>query len=124
MGKYTNIASALPTLPIEGEYQAEISAIKTTISQDLSEVDLAKEIVSIRAEKAAAKEALGVINLRLTAYEQILTDQFDNGLESSLTLPWTTTNALVADRLVEGLPEPDGIDTYKLSTVVLRRGRV
>jgi hypothetical protein len=161
MGKYTNIASALPTLPIEGEYQAEISAIKTTISQDLSEVDLAKEIVSIRAEKAAAKEALGVINLRLTAYEQILTDQFEaagitqvrlesgetistqikpyarvadkrafrqwcvfNGLESSLTLPWTTTNALVADRLVEGLPEPDGIDTYKLSTVVLRRGRV
>ena len=161
MGKYTNIASALTPKPVEGAYQSEVAALKTTIAQDLSEADLAKEIVGIRAEKSAAKEALDEINLRLTAYEQILTDQFEaagitqvrlesgetistqikpyarvadkrafrqwcvtNGLEDALVLPWTTTNALVTDRLVEGLPEPDGIDTYKQTTVVLRRGRV
>jgi hypothetical protein len=161
MGKYSHIAAHLSPKPIETTYQTEVNAIKTTISQTVSEADLAKEIVGIRAEKAAAKEALDEINLRLTAYEQILTDQFEaagitqvrlesgetistqikpyarvadkrafrqwcvtNGLEDALVLPWTTTNALVTDRLVEGLPEPDGIDTYKQTTVVLRRGRV
>ena len=116
--------------------------------------------MTVRGEKTAAKESLDGINLRLTAYEQILTDQFEaagitqvrlesgetistqikpyarvadkqafrqwclaNGLEEALVLPWTTTNALVTDRLVEGLPEPDGIDTYKQTTVVLRKGR-
>jgi len=161
MGKYTHVASALAPKPVEDAYQSAVSAIKATVAQALSEADLAKEIVGLRAEKAAAKEALDEINLRLTAYEQILTDQFEaagitqvrlesgetistqikpyarisdkrafrqwciaNGLEDALALPWTTTNALVADRLVEGLPEPDGIDTYKQTTVVLRRGRV
>ena len=46
-----------------------------------------------------------------------------NGLSDALQLPWQTTNALVADRLVEGLDEPDGIDCYKQTTVVLRRSR-
>ena len=46
-----------------------------------------------------------------------------NGLEESLTLPWQPTNQLVSDRLVDGLPEPDGIETYKQTTVVLRKGR-
>lgn len=46
-----------------------------------------------------------------------------NGLEDALQLPWQTTNALVADRLIEGLDEPAGIDTYKQITVVVRRSR-
>jgi len=46
-----------------------------------------------------------------------------NGLSDALQLPWQTTNSLVADRLVEGLDEPDGIDCYKQTTVVLRRSR-
>ena len=46
-----------------------------------------------------------------------------NGLEDALQLPWQTTNALVSERLVEGLDEPDGIDTYKQTTVILRRSR-
>ena len=162
MGKYTNVAGHLTPKPTETTYQAEVNAEKQTIlARNLSEADLAKEIVTVRGEKTAAKESLDGINLRLTAYEQILTDQFEaagitqvrlesgetistqikpyarvadkqafrqwclaNGLEEALVLPWTTTNALVTDRLVEGLPEPDGIDTFKQTTVVLRRGRV
>ena len=48
----------------------------------------------------------------------------ENGYEQSLTLPWQTTNSLVSDRLIEGLPEPEGIETYKQTTVVVRKGRV
>jgi hypothetical protein len=47
----------------------------------------------------------------------------DNGLAEALTLPWQSMNALVSERLVEGLPEPPGIDTYFQTTVVLRKGR-
>ena len=161
MGKYTNIASHLTPKPEESAYQTEVTAAKREIlDQNLGESDLAKEIVAVRVEKHSAKKVLDEINLRLTAYEQILTNKFEeagitqvrletgetistqikpyarisdrdkfrtwrveNGYENSLVLPWQTTNSLVSDRLVEGLPEPDGIDTYKQTTVVLRKGR-
>ena len=45
------------------------------------------------------------------------------GFEDALALPWQTTNQLVAERLLDGQPEPDGIETYKQTTVVLRRSR-
>lgn len=47
----------------------------------------------------------------------------ENGYEEALALPWQVTNSLVADRLIEGLPEPAGIETFKQTNVVLRRGR-
>ena len=46
----------------------------------------------------------------------------EHGYEDALALPWQTTNQLVAERLLDGQPEPDGIDTYKQTTVTLRRG--
>tara|TARA_R110000787_G_scaffold196120_1_gene307377 strand:- start:328 stop:816 length:489 start_codon:yes stop_codon:yes gene_type:complete len=46
----------------------------------------------------------------------------EQGYEDALALPWQTTNQLVAERLLDGQPEPDGIDTYKQTTVTLRRG--
>jgi len=44
----------------------------------------------------------------------------DNGYEEALALPWQTMNSLVSDRLVDGLPEPDGVSTWKQTTVVVR----
>ena len=161
MGKYTNVASTLQPKPDESPYQVEVTELKRTIlTQQPTESELAKQIVAVRGEKDAIKNTLDAVNVRLTAYEQILTDQFEaagitqvrlesgetistqikpyarvadkqafrqwclaNGLEDALVLPWTTTNALVADRLIAGQPEPDGIDTYKQTTVVLRKGR-
>ena len=161
MGKYSHIASRLTPKPEESPFQTEVTALKRTIiDQGLSESDLAKFIVEVREEKASAKKIIDEINMRLTAYEQILTDKFEqagitqvrletgetistqikpyarvadklsfrtwcgeNGYEESLALPWQTTNSIVADRLIEGLPEPDGIETYKQTTVVMRKGR-
>ena len=161
MGKYTNVASTLQPKPDESPYQVEVTELKRTIlTQQPTESELAKQIVAVRGEKDAIKNTLDAVNVRLTAYEQILADRFEesgitqvrletgqtistqvkpyakvhdreqfrawcvaNGYEDSLVLPWQTTNSLVADRLIEGLPEPDGIETYKQTTVVLRKGR-
>lgn len=45
-----------------------------------------------------------------------------NGLERSLQLWPSTTNALVKERLLEGAPEPDGVTAVMITKLVLRRG--
>ena len=45
----------------------------------------------------------------------------DNGFADALALPWQTTNSLVSERLIDGLPEPEGITTYKQTSVVVRK---
>lgn len=44
-----------------------------------------------------------------------------NGLEESLALPWLSTNSITKERLLAGLPEPDGVEACKIDKVVLRR---
>lgn len=115
----------------------EIRAEKDTVKQALSDVNI--RLVAHEQLLTDAFEEAGVANLKLDTGESISTQVkpyariqdraafrnwcIDNGLEESLVLPWQSTNALVADRLIEGLPEPDGIETYKQTTVVLRKGR-
>lgn len=157
MGKYSSIASTFLPKPELSAFQDRVDKAKTQI-QATSQVDLAHQLLEVRAEKAAAKEKLSDINVRLVALEQYLADAFEqvgvtsikldtgesistqikpwarvedkrafrawcveNGYEESLTLPWQTTNSLVSDRLVDGLPEPDGITTFKQTTVVVRK---
>ena len=160
MGKYSHIAAALAPRPDSSPYQDRVDHQKRVITDlSLSEADLAKQLITVRAERDQIKDHLSSVTVRLIAYEQLITDAFDaagvtsvkldtgdtvstqikpyarvsdksafrawcvaNGYESALALPWQTTNQLVADRLIEGLPEPDGIDTYKQTTVILRRG--
>lgn len=45
-----------------------------------------------------------------------------NGLERSLALAWQTTNSIVKERLLKGLPEPDGVEAKYKTKVVLTRG--
>ena len=111
------------------------------------EKDRIKELLSAINIKLGAYEQLiadkfedaGITQVRLETGETIRTQMkpyarvtdrsafrewcIGNGLEEALVLPWQTTNALVSDRLVDGLDEPDGIDTFKQTTVILRRGR-
>ena len=160
MGKYSHIAATLTPRPDASPYQERVNDEKRTITDlSLSEADLAKQLITVRAERDKIKDHLASITVRQTAYEQLISDAFEaagvtsvkldtgdtvstqikpyariadksafrawcvaNGYEDALALPWQTTNQLVADRLVEGLPEPDGIDTYKQTTVILRRG--
>ena len=159
MGKYSSIASRFAPKPESGSFQECVDEAKKNI-QATSQVDLANQLLAVRAEKHEAKEILAAITVRLVALEQYLVDAFEhagvtgikldtgesistqikpwtrvedkrafrqwcveNGYEDALALPWQTTNSLVSDRLVEGLPEPDGIETFKQTTVVVRRGK-
>jgi hypothetical protein len=46
-----------------------------------------------------------------------------NGLEESLSLPWPSTNSITKERLLAGLPEPDGVEAYQKTKVVLTRDK-
>jgi len=159
VGKYSSIASRFAPKPETSAFQERVDQAKNAIKAS-SQVDLAHQLLAVRAEKNDAKEILAEINVRLVAIEQVLADAFEHvgvtgikldsgesistqvkpwarvedkrafrawcvehGYEEALALPWQTTNSLVSDRLVEGLPEPDGIETFKQITVVVRKGK-
>lgn len=44
-----------------------------------------------------------------------------NGLEGKLALPWQTVNSVAKERLLDGLPTPDGVELFSRTTTVLRR---
>ena len=101
--------------------------------------EITTRLVAIEQYLADAFEQVGVTSIKLDTGESISTQIkpwarvedkrafrawcIDHGYEESLALPWQTTNSLVSDRLVEGLPEPDGITTFKQTTVVVRKGK-
>lgn len=159
MGKYTTVAASFAPKPEVSAFQERVDFAKTQIKAS-DQVDLANQLLAVRAEKDDAKEKLSEINVRLIAIEQYLIDAFEqvgvsgikldtgesistqvkpwtrvedkrafrawcveNGYEDSLALPWQTMNSLVSDRLIDGLPEPDGITTFKQTTVVVRKGK-
>lgn len=44
------------------------------------------------------------------------------GMERELTLPWQTLNAITKDRLLKGMPEPDGVEAKARTKVVWTKG--
>jgi hypothetical protein len=47
----------------------------------------------------------------------------DNGMESKLTLPWATMNALVKELLEAGVAEPDGVKVFTKNKLFLSKPR-
>ena len=45
-----------------------------------------------------------------------------DGLENELQLWPSTMNAIVKKRVLEGLPEPDGVEAFSITKVILRKG--
>ena len=124
--------------------EADLAKNIVAIRQEKSEVK--EQLADVQLRLTAAEQLLcdrfddqGMTQLKLESGETVSTQVkpyarvqdrqkfrqwcVENGFEESLSLPWQTTNQLVSDRLVDGLPEPDGIETYKQTTVVLRKGR-
>ena len=114
-----------------------IRAEKDAIKKSLSTINV--RLVAHEQLLAEAFESSGITHLTLESGDSISTsikpyariqdrDAFrawcvNHGLEQALVLPWQTTNALVSERLMNGQDEPDGIDTYKQTTIILRKGR-
>jgi hypothetical protein len=113
--------------------RAEKDAAKQTLS------DANVRVLAYEQRLADAFEEAGVSTIKLESGESVSTQIrtfarvkdpalfrawcIAHGLENALTLPWQSTNALAAERLVEGLPDPDGVETHKQTIVVLRKGR-
>jgi hypothetical protein len=117
----------------------------------------AEELIR-RLGKEGIEDLLYQCNLRITAIEQLMVDQFENedvtslkldtgqsvgvqmevyaqvqdrekyrqwcieeGLENLMTVPWATTNSETKDRLLKGLPEPDGVKAFAKPKFILRK---
>ena len=44
-------------------------------------------------------------------------------LAEAMSLPWPTTNSITKERLLAGLPEPDGVEAFQKRKVVLSRSK-
>jgi hypothetical protein len=47
----------------------------------------------------------------------------DNGYEELMALPWQTTNSITKERLEDGNPEPEGVEIFSRTKVVLTSPR-
>tara|TARA_R110000824_G_scaffold46873_3_gene134246 strand:+ start:373 stop:843 length:471 start_codon:yes stop_codon:yes gene_type:complete len=110
---------------------------KSEVEASLSEVNLTLE-AHIQMLINIYDEA-GVENLKLASGHAIRTQVEPNavvkdkeayrhwclshGYEELMALPWQTTNSLTKDRLQEGEPEPDGVEIFARTKVVLTSPR-
>lgn len=91
MGKYSKVIDRLPRMAgEEPSYQEKVNAIRSEIVSEpdfqLHASTLAKRYVDIRLEKNELEEAMYEVNLRLTAVEQLLVDQYEAEGTTSLKL--------------------------------------
>lgn len=80
--KYANVISSLPRFTdTKPDYQERVNVIKTEIRGAegfvFSSSSLAACYASVRADKEALQEELSSVQSRLTALEQLMTDQFE-----------------------------------------------
>jgi hypothetical protein len=70
----------------------------------------------------------GTVSIQPEVYPQVKDKEkfrlwcIDNGLEQSLSLPWQTTAAITKQLLLDGNPEPDGVECYNKVKAKYRKG--
>jgi hypothetical protein len=115
---------------------AKIRLEKEDIEEDLSEVNLRLtavsqlltdqyEVESTSTVKLEDGTSVGVQlepNAQVQDRDALRKWAIESGLERSLQLPWQTTNALTKERLLQGLPEPDGVLAHVRAKIVFKRG--
>jgi hypothetical protein len=90
---------------------------------------LLTEEYEIEGVDSLAIDGFGTVRTQPEPYAQVEDrDKFrqwciEAGLERSLALPWQTTNALTKQRLMEGLPEPDGVKATVKTKIVFTKER-
>jgi len=113
----------------------EVRTAKDELKSQLESTQL--EVTALEQLLADQYEAEGVTNLKIDGLGSVRVtpepsakvkdrDAFrlwciDNGYERSLTLPWQTTNAVLKQRLTEGMNEPDGIEAFYRNGVFFTR---
>lgn len=105
--EFDELASAL---------QVQIDAV----SQVLADVYEHQGISSLKLVDGSSVSVQEEPYARVTDKEAFRLWCVANGLERSLVLPWQTANGLVKERLLEGEPEPDGVEAFAVRRLVLR----
>lgn len=121
-------AKVLESLPLHATALArryiEIRTQKDKLKGELESVQL--ELTAVEQLMAAQYEAEGVTSMNVEGLGTVRVtpepkakivdrDAFrewciENGYERALALPWSTTNAVLKQRLLEGLTEPSGLE--------------
>lgn len=85
MGKYDKIVKTLPGLPEDVKYQEKIDKAKESILTRNASA-LARTYAKWRVSKKEVEDQLKVINVTITACEQLMKDAFENEDLSSIKL--------------------------------------
>lgn len=124
----------LPASTLAADYRAirdEIDALE----EQVSKATLRLEAVSQMMINQFDVEGLGsltiadgaTVRVQVEPYAQVKDKEafrlwcIANGLEQSLCLPWASTNSITKERLLSGQPEPDGVEAWQKSKIVLKR---
>lgn len=115
---------------------AEIRREKNALEDQVSELNL--QLTAVEQLMVDQYEVEGTTSLKLDTGESVAVqiepyasvqdkDKFRQwciaeGLENLMSIPWSTTNSLVKQRLLDGQPEPPGVTAYARSKIVLRKG--
>lgn len=97
---------------------AKIEALTRLIIDSYEE----RGVQSVKLDSGAS------VSMQVEPYAQVVDrDAFrewciKNGLANALQLPWQSTSSLTKERLLAGDPEPDGVQAFCKSKLVLRRG--
>jgi hypothetical protein len=108
---------------------------KDTIKEQLSEVDIRLTAISqlladqyeVEATSSVKLDDGSSVSVQLEPHASVVDRDalrawaIATGLERSLALPPQTTIALTKERLLQGLPEPDGVKAHVRSKIVYRR---
>lgn len=114
----------------------EARAVKETLQEHLKAIELTLEAYTqlvIDQFEVEGTESLklddgSTIRVQATPYAGVVDKEafrrwcVENGLESQLQLWPSTTASLTKERLLEGLPEPDGVKAYMKAGLVFTKG--
>lgn len=106
---------------MEAELNQELAAISQLLIEQY-------EVEGVSSQRLSTGESVSVIPepyAVIENMEKLHQWAIENGLENSfkLTVSWSRINSIVKERLLAGLPEPDGVTAHAKMTVRLNHPR-
>lgn len=104
------------------EAQSEVNLIKAAYEKLIDKYYEVEGVTSLRLDTGESVSVQYEPHLKVTNPNVFRKWCIEAGLEEKLQLPWQSGNSLAKERLLEGLPEPDGTELRSKPKFVLRKG--
>jgi hypothetical protein len=127
-------ADFIPAVDLAKTYadlRAEIDAIEAQLSEANLRLESTSQLMTeqfeVEGTSSLTIKGLGSIRTQYEPYSKVEDKEkfrlwcIKNGFEQSMVLPWQSTNSVTKERLLAGLPEPDGIVAHAKVKIVLTR---